>query len=82
MVLKDSVDKENECLDMVLLDEEGLIEDKKRQGAEGLLYTHQNPKKHILLVSLLLWHKNGGHALLHLASSYSLAIVVSQAARQ
>ena len=39
MLLKESVDRENLCLDMVLLHEEddiSLIEDKKeRKGAEG-----------------------------------------------
>ena len=44
---------------MVLFDEEetsSLIENKIKDKAQRA-YTHRNPKRHIPLVSLLLWHK-------------------------
>ena len=56
--LKENVDTENYCLNMVSLDKE---EDKQpeheRKDKAQRACTHWNPKRHIPLVSLLLWHK-------------------------
>ena len=55
------------------LETSSLIKDKRKDKAQR---ASRNPKRHIPLVSLLLWHKNGGRALLCLASS--LANVVGK----
>ena len=49
-----------------------LIEDKRKDKAQKA-YTHCNPKRHIPLVSLLLWHKMVA-VLGRLASSFATEV--------